>query len=429
MRNFSYGLIAGVFAVLAFNAQAASETVIWENQGLVTATPITNGQSFPSSAGGVNVTVGNALVTDGGTIINSIEYRSTTQGNHTGYVLVSLDNSSNDPDDRYTITLTFSKPVRGLQFSVLDIDTGTGSPLSFVDGVEVFYNGANNVRNTAIDTLGSAVVLDDETTIDGYEGNANVATTSTAGNLDLNFGTTLVSTVTITFMSSNDAAADPALQFIGISDLSFQTPASLTARKTWVGATINDTASISSTGGANNVVLSATANTANETDTATPINVYSGEVLNLGETLSVPANYTQTLACTGNATALSGAALTVNAADTAIVCTFTNTGKVADLVITKTNSVAALVAGSTTSYTIRVTNNGPAPVTGAILSDPAVASLSLTAVTCSATPGQCTGPATPSIVQLQSGTYALPVLAVGQFYEITVTANVLATGF
>lgn len=431
MSRFTSRLLAGLFAVIACNAHAATETVIWENQGLVNGTTITNGQSFPSSAGSVNMVVTNGLVTDGGTITTNVTYNSGQTGNHTGYARMDIDNSLNDPDDRYSVTLTFSKPVRNLQFSLLDVDAGTpASPPNFADGIEIFYNGTNNVKATAFATLGADVIVDNETYMDGYEGTISQGTTSVRGNIALNFGTTLITSVTIVFFSTDDAQSDPVGQFIGISDPSFVTPASLVARKTWVGATVNDTAALASTGGTNNVAFNSTANSANETDTAAAINVYSGDVLSLSETLSVPAAYTQALACTGNTTALSGANLTINTADTAIVCTFTNSKRIADLAVTKSNSVASLVAGSTTVYTIRVTNNGPGSVTGAILKDPAAAGLTVTAVGCSATPGQCTGPTTPTIVQLQSvGGYALPVLANGQFYEISVTANVVATGF
>jgi hypothetical protein len=61
-----------------------------------------------------------------------------------------------------------------------------------------------------------------------------------------------------------------------------------------------------------------------------------------------------------------------------------------------------------------------------VFADPAVAGLSVTAVACSPTPGQCVTAPTP--LQLQSGTFALPTLSQGQFYEITVAANVTATG-
>ena len=98
---------------------------------------------------------------------------------------------------------------------------------------------------------------------------------------------------------------------------------------------------------------------------------------------------------------------------------------VSDLSITKTNSVTSLNAGTTTSYTVTVTNGGPQSTTGAILSDPAATGLSKTSVTCSGTPGQCASP--PSVAQLEGGTFALPALASGQTYQITVNASITAT--
>jgi LPXTG-site transpeptidase (sortase) family protein len=97
----------------------------------------------------------------------------------------------------------------------------------------------------------------------------------------------------------------------------------------------------------------------------------------------------------------------------------------ADLAVTKDDGVTSVSAGGTTIYTIRVTNNGPSSVTGAVLSDPFVTGLSKTAVACSPTSGQCVTP--PTVSQLEGGTFALPALASGEFYEITVTANVTAT--
>ena len=51
----------------------------------------------------------------------------------------------------------------------------------------------------------------------------------------------------------------------------------------------------------------------------------------------------------------------------------------ADLAITKTDGVSSIVSGAATTYTIRVTNNGPSSVTGAVLKDPAATGLSQTA--------------------------------------------------
>ena len=99
----------------------------------------------------------------------------------------------------------------------------------------------------------------------------------------------------------------------------------------------------------------------------------------------------------------------------------------ADLSVTKTNSVTSVNAGETTTYTVRVTNNGPSTATGAVLTDAVVSGLNVTSVACSGTPGQCTAGTTPTVAQLQAG-YALPTLASGQFYEVTVTGTVTGTG-
>lgn len=98
-----------------------------------------------------------------------------------------------------------------------------------------------------------------------------------------------------------------------------------------------------------------------------------------------------------------------------------------DLSVTKTDGVTSVNANTPTSYTIRVTNNGPSSVTGAVLRDAAVSGLTVLNLTCSGTPGQCTSGTTPTTAQLQAG-YSLPTLNSGQFYELTLTTNVTATG-
>ncbi|MBS0225590.1 MAG: hypothetical protein JSS25_04520 [Proteobacteria bacterium] len=149
-----------------------------------------------------------------------------------------------------------------------------------------------------------------------------------------------------------------------------------------------------------------------------------------------PAGWTlQSISCSGlgsGGTAtpnIAARTVTLDAAATAngsaIICTFTNRKLTADLSIIKTNGATSVVSGSTTTYTIRVTNNsGADTATGAMLRDPAVVGLTkIGAPVCSATPGQCTAGTTPTNAQLESG-YALPALAAGQFYEIKVTCNV-----
>jgi uncharacterized repeat protein (TIGR01451 family) len=134
--------------------------------------------------------------------------------------------------------------------------------------------------------------------------------------------------------------------------------ASLTLRKTWANANVGDAVTVSTTGAANNASLASTADTASETDTGSSVTVYVGEQVTIGEAFTVgsAANYSASLACTGNGTALSGNVLTVNAADTAIVCTETNTRASAGLTLRKA-WVNAVVNDAVTVSTTGATNN------------------------------------------------------------------------
>lgn len=99
----------------------------------------------------------------------------------------------------------------------------------------------------------------------------------------------------------------------------------------------------------------------------------------------------------------------------------------ADLSVTKTDGITSIASANSTTYTIVVTNGSSATITGATLTDAAATGLVKSAVACAATPGQCTTGSTPTIAELEAG-YALPALAAGQTYRITVTATVAATG-
>ncbi len=142
--------------------------------------------------------------------------------------------------------------------------------------------------------------------------------------------------------------------------------ASLVVRKQWVNAQIANAVTVQTSGLINNASLSSVANSANETDTNAPVTVYAGESATLGEIFTVGngANYAQALGCTGNATALAGNLLIVNPADTAIVCTFTNS-YIVPLSIAKTSAVYSdpvngltnpkLIPGGFANYALTVT--------------------------------------------------------------------------
>ncbi len=97
-----------------------------------------------------------------------------------------------------------------------------------------------------------------------------------------------------------------------------------------------------------------------------------------------------------------------------------------DLGVTKDDGVVIVTSGTTTTYTIRVTNNGTTTAIGAVLKDIVGAGLSATSVACSSTVNnQCT--VAPTLASLTSaGGVTLPVLTGGQFYEILLTVNILA---
>ena len=108
----------------------------------------------------------------------------------------------------------------------------------------------------------------------------------------------------------------------------------------------------------------------------------------------------------------------------------------ADLTVTKTNTFASgpndlpsdtVVVGSTQSYVIVVSNNGPDAANGAVVRDPPPTGLTCTAVTCSNATGGATCATTPAltVANLQSaGGVALDTLPSGGSVRLTLTCTV-----
>jgi uncharacterized repeat protein (TIGR01451 family) len=97
-----------------------------------------------------------------------------------------------------------------------------------------------------------------------------------------------------------------------------------------------------------------------------------------------------------------------------------------NLSVTKTNGVGTLSAGSTVSYTVTFTNNGPADASGSVVSDAAGAGLSACTVT------QCTPSAGAVCPAAFSNFFALgepiPTFGVNSTLAVQVRCNVSATG-
>lgn len=128
----------------------------------------------------------------------------------------------------------------------------------------------------------------------------------------------------------------------------------------WQNATLNHSASVTTTGGTNNPTFNSTATSAgNNATTGTAVTVYAGDVVTLpAETFADGAsasNYTATVACAGGSMLASGASgrtLTISNNTTATECTYTNTNnvKLTDLSITKTDNVDSVYNDTDTTY-------------------------------------------------------------------------------
>lgn len=201
------------FAVLAtaalgaFNPLTAQFQLVWENQYANGATP------GPVSIGGTTVSIAGLDVSGVGSPGNfTVTY--ATRGAHSGYWESGLD--ATNRAQLLTFALRFSRPVETLEFSMLDID----SNLSFHDSITVVgWNGTTPFAPTTVG-LGFAVAQVGPGT---YSGRTNVDNGSTGANVDLRFGQ-LVDSVTFRYGPGPNADANPALQVMGLSDLSWTLP-------------------------------------------------------------------------------------------------------------------------------------------------------------------------------------------------------------
>ena len=148
----------------------------------------------------------------------------------------------------------------------------------------------------------------------------------------------------------------------------------LSLRKTWVGAQINNSVDISTSGLITDASFNSVANAANETDTGTAFTVYAGDVVQITETFLVgsASRYAATFSCTGNANAVTGNQVTISATDTSVICAYTNT-YITPLAFTKISAAYSdpvngtanpkMIPGGFVDYTLTVTNPASYPVT------------------------------------------------------------------
>ncbi|MEO6017920.1 MAG: DUF11 domain-containing protein, partial [Polaromonas sp.] len=99
-----------------------------------------------------------------------------------------------------------------------------------------------------------------------------------------------------------------------------------------------------------------------------------------------------------------------------------------NLSISKTNVVTTVTAGSTTSYSVTASNNGPASADNSVVRDAAVPGLSCNTVSCSAS-GGAVCPASPTVATLQGSGLNLSIFPASSALVFTLVCGVTATGF
>lgn len=96
--------------------------------------------------------------------------------------------------------------------------------------------------------------------------------------------------------------------------------------------------------------------------------------------------------------------------------------------VNKTNGVNSLVAGQSTTYTITVSNLGPASGNGTTVTDPVTPGLQCTTLSCSASGGAACPSPPLDAATLQGAGYPIPTLPAGGSVDFLLGCTVTATG-
>lgn len=268
---------------------------------------------------------------------------TVTSGSGTSLSVTPPTTASGATKNQQDITCTFSNTRKTTQATVNlkkiwvsgivnDAVTVSGTGLTSLNSV-VNTGNETDTGSSVIVPVGSVIPLS-ETFTTGSASNytttvACTGTTGLSGSV-----TTAGNTVNGGTLTVGDT--DSAIECTFTNTRSSAT--TVTLKKQWSGATLNDAVSFTATrSGGNLTPLASVANTASDLDAATPQVVNTGDVITLGETFTTgsASNYTSSLACTGNNTPLSGNTLTINSLDDAIVCTQTNVRKTATVTLKK----------------------------------------------------------------------------------------------
>lgn len=422
--GFAFAVLLGGQAKAQSTTCAANEPVTnlnFTNAGNAwTAGSLT----YSGTAGAVSV----AGAAAGGNWVAGNPVSGVAMGGSTNVLTLTVDRPNATVTN--TVTFTFSQPVNNLRLRIHDIDYYRNSNIGAYNdqvtvsgtsilGVTVVPTGASLTTSGLVDIVGNTAYA-------GVNANAstNCATTSINCSVRYDFAAPITSLM-ISYENTTDnnwAFGDPPAQAIGLEFAGFctQNGQALNLAKTWVEATAGHTASATtSSNRVTNASLAAAnatfTSTATTNTTGTAVQVYPGETITLtAETFgggATQAMYASTLQCTGGTPLASGSTnrtITIGStSNAATTCAYTNRGLLTDVSVVKTRTPTGNVApGNTITYTLTVTNNGPATTTGTNVTDTPNAALSCPTATSGPATLTCTGsgcPAAPLYVSTLTG--------------------------
>ena len=210
---------------MAGKVHAQTAIAEWSDLGAGASPPAPNPGSFNASDG-TSVSIDYGLTTDGGSVQPAlggsfVTYYTSTVGGIAPSLLMNMDNSAYDVDNKVTLNIALGRRVTNLRFSLGDIDRNT-----FRDAAEVYYDtGDGNWRNAADvgaywSLGGGNVGRRDNSVMNGWVGEANTGSSSVASNVNFNFGSTPVERIRIVYFSYV-GWGDPTPQIMAVSRLTF----------------------------------------------------------------------------------------------------------------------------------------------------------------------------------------------------------------
>ena len=148
---------------------------------------------------------------DGGQGVPSFRTRTGTLGAHAGYYQIGMDTTGDTELSAEATMFTFSEPVLGLTFSLLDVDTGSFEDYVRIDALD---SGGGLVPKQAA-LQGTLALAGDWT-----EADDSVNSNSTTGNVGYTFDGAVAS-IRVQYAQGDQPQTASSFQNIGISDFSF----------------------------------------------------------------------------------------------------------------------------------------------------------------------------------------------------------------